>query len=137
MKEVLLVLALAAAIAWLVIHIRRGNQAIRAVSSPSSKRVDESSKYHAVSLRYSSSACDAAKAMTGRRFLSGAAPRLPLPDCDALECRCGFAHHSDRRSGADRRSPFKPTIYAGGTGTLNVERRKRRDRRRSSEAIEV
>lgn len=135
MKEALLVVALVAAIAWLVIYIRRGNEEIRAVGSPSSKRVDETSKYHAVSLRYSSSACDAAKAMTGRRFLAGAAPRLPLPDCDALECRCGFAHHSDRRSGDDRRSPFTPTIYAGGTGTLNVERRERRDRRRSGEVI--
>lgn len=135
MKEALLVSALVAAIAWLIIRIRRGNEEIRAVSSPSSKRIDETSKFHAVSLKYSSSACDAAKAMTGRRFLSGAAPRLPLPDCDALECRCGFAHHDDRRSGEDRRSPFKPTIYAGGTGTLNVERRDRRDRRSSGEVM--
>ena len=137
MKEALLVLALVAAIAWLIVRIRRGNEQIRAVSSPSSKRIDETSKFHAVSLKYSSSACDAAKVMTGRRFLSGAAPRLPLPDCDALECRCGFAHHVDRRSGEDRRSPFKPTIYAGGTGTLNVERRERRDRRRSGEVINI
>ncbi len=135
MKEALLVLALIAAIAWLVIRIRRGNEAIRAVGSPASKCVDQSSKYHAVSLRYSSSACNAAKAMTGRRFLSGAAPRLPLPECDAQECRCGFVHHNDRRSGEDRRSPFKPTIYAGGTRTLNVDRRERRDRRRSSDVI--
>ena len=137
MKEALLVVALVAAIAWLVIYIRRGNEETRAVGSLSSKRADETSKYHAVSLRYSSSACDAAKAMTGRRFLSGAAPRLPLPECDALECRCGFSHHSDRRSGEERRSPFKPTIYAGGTGTQNVERREQRDRRHSGEVINL
>ncbi len=136
MKEALLVLALVAAVAWLVIRIRRGNEAIRAVTSPSSKRADETSKYHAVSIRYSSSACDAAKAMTGRRFLSGAAPRLPLPDCDAPECRCAFSHHGDRRSGEDRRSPFKPTIYAGGTGAMGVERRERAERRNSGEATD-
>ncbi len=136
MKEALLVLALIAAVAWLVIRIRRGNEEIRAVTNPSSKRVEETSIYHAVSLRYSSSACDAAKAMTGRRFLSGAAPKLPLPDCDALECRCAFAHHSDRRSGEDRRSPFKPTIYAGGTGAMGVERRERAERRNSGEATD-
>ena len=135
MKEALLVLALVAAIAWLVVYIRRGNEEIRAIKSPSTKNIDETSQYHAVSLKYSSSACDAAKAMTGRRFLSGAAPRLPLPECDALECRCGFVHHSDRRAGDERRSPFEPTIYAGGTGKLNVERRERRDRRRSGEVI--
>ena len=135
MKEVLLFAALLISITWLIIRILRGNKEARATRSQASKSVESTSQFHAVSLRYSSSACNAAKAMTGRRFLSGAAPQLPLPDCDAPECRCGFAHHSDRRSGKDRRSPFKSATYAGGTGTYNVERRERRDRRRSGDAI--
>jgi len=135
MKELLLVVALLLSIAWLVLRIRRGNAEVRAVRNPPAKSTAETSAYHAVSLKYSSNACDAAKAMTGRRFLAGAAPRLPLKGCDAPECRCGFAHHSDRRSGNDRRNPFNPATYAGGTGTFKVERRVQRDRRRSGDAI--
>lgn len=135
MKEALLLVAFLISVAWLVIRIRRGNAEVRAARAPASKSLDDTSQFHAVSLKYSSSACSAAKAMTGRRFLSSAAPRLPLPDCDAPECRCGYAHHSDRRSGNDRRTPFKSAIYTGGAALHNVERRERRDRRRSGPAI--
>ena len=137
MKELLLVLALLLSIAWLVMRIRRGKAEQDAAQTPASVSADKTSAFHAVSLKYSSTACDAAKAMTGRRFLSAAAPKLPLPQCDAAECRCSFAHHADRRSGKDRRSPFNPATYAGGTNTFRVERRDRRDRRRSGDAIRI
>ena len=65
----------------------------------------QSTQFHAVSLKLARNACDAARAMEGRRFLSNAAPRIPLPDCDAAECNCRFVHHKDRRSGEDRRDP--------------------------------
>lgn len=128
MKELLLVLAFLLAVAWLVMRVRRGKKEIQEASTL--KKPDETSLFHAVSLKYSSNACNAAKAMTGRRFLASAAPRLPLPECDALECRCGFSHHSDRRSGEDRRTPYDGGRFVGGTGTLPAERRDRRDRRR-------
>jgi len=130
-KELLLVLALLLAVAWLVMRIRRGKKEVEKASVARSPA--ETSVFHAVSLKYSSSACDAAKAMTGRRFLASAAPRLPLPECDSLECRCGFAHHSDRRSGKERRSPFNKGQYTGGTGRFQVERRDRKDRRHHAE----
>jgi len=132
-KELLLVLALLLSVGWLVARIRRGKGEFEAASSP--RQLDNKSAFHAVSLKYSSSACDAAKAMTGRRFLSSEAPKLPLPGCDAAECRCGFAHHSDRRSGTDRRSPFGAGGYAGSTGVQRVERRSRKDRRRHPELV--
>lgn len=135
MKEMLLVLALLLSVWWLVIRVRQNSVAEQAEKTPVANKVDSTSAFHAVSLKYSSNACDAAKAMTGRRFLSGAAPRLPLPGCDALECRCGFAHHEDRRTGSDRRSPFNPATYGGGTGTFKIERRDRRDRRRSTNKV--
>jgi hypothetical protein len=37
--------------------------------------------------------------MSGKRFLSGAAPKIPLPGCDVLDCKCRFIHHKDRREG--------------------------------------
>ena len=129
MKELFLVLALVLSVAWLVMRVLRGKKEV--LEAATLKKPDETSLFHAVSLKYSSSACNAAKAMTGRRFLASAAPRLPLPECDALECRCGFAHHADRRSGEDRRSPYNTGRFIGGTGTLPAERRERRDRRRN------
>lgn len=131
MKEVLLILALLLSVAWLAARVRRGKAEVQEARSP--KKLDSTSPFHAVSLKYSSDACDAAKAMTGRRFLSSAAPVLPLPECDALKCHCQFAHHSDRRTGNDRRSPFNPGVAAGGTGTFKIERRQRHDRRQNAD----
>jgi len=132
MKELLLALALLLSIGWLVLRLRRNRIEDRAEKTSTTTKIKSTSAFHAVSLKYSSHACDAAKAMTGRRFLSGAAPKLPLPGCDANACNCGFAHHEDRRSGKDRRNPFNPATFGGGTGTFKTERRQRGDRRRSA-----
>lgn len=86
-------------------------------------------KFHAVSIKFAKGACEAARNMQGRRFLSGAAPRIPLPGCDALECRCKFIHHKDRRSGDDRRNPFTQGFGGASTGEHAEEQRKRRERR--------
>jgi hypothetical protein len=126
-KETLLVLALLLSVAWLIMRIRRGKVEVQEAAK--AKTPDQTSAFHAVSLRYSISACDAAKAMTGRRFLSSAAPHLPLPECDALECRCGFTHHKDRRRGIERRSPYNSGMYTGAGGVIKADRRDRKDRR--------
>jgi len=86
------------------------------------------SKFHAVSIKFGSNACQAAQEMEGKRFLSGAAPKIPLPDCDVLECKCRFVHHKDRRSSDDRRSPFGQGM-ASPTGTHPKEQRQGQDRR--------
>jgi hypothetical protein len=90
-------------------------------------------QYHAVSIKHEVSACGAAKEMAGRRFLSGAAPQLPLPDCDAIECNCRFRHHDDRRSSKDRRSPFSAAGFSAATGTYEQEKREGSDRRKSDD----
>ena len=89
--------------------------------------------YHAVSIKLSGHSCKAAEDMMGRRFLSTAAPKLPLPGCDVLDCSCRFIHHKDRRAGKDRRSPFAPSGFAGGTGRFGTEQRKGEDRRASDD----
>lgn len=93
--------------------------------------VSANAAYHAVSIRIAGQACRAARDLTGRRFLSTAAPKLPLPDCDAQDCSCRFIHHKDRRAGKDRRSPFSPAGFGGGTGRFESEQRKGRDRRKN------
>lgn len=129
MQELLLGVLLVLTVAWLVLRIRRNKAEAIAESRPEPKT---SGTYSAVAISYSENACDAAKAMTGRRFLASAAPRLPLPECNFLECRCKFAHYDDRRSGGDRRTPFAPAGAPGGTGSYERERRQREDRRKKS-----
>jgi hypothetical protein len=121
----LLVLLLAL---WLYIRRRSRSEAVRKSVPPPEIRKEDTA-FHAVSIRYSSNACNAAREMEGRRFLSSTAPRLPLPDCDVSECNCRFIHHKDRRSGRDRRSPFPATGFGGGSGVFEKERREGRDRR--------
>ena len=126
MQQVLLLLALIALVAWLVLRQRRGRVRDEA---PAAKAPAKETRYHAVSIKVQPAACEAAKAMSGHRFLSNAAPQLPLPDCDSPACRCTFIHHEDRRSGKERRSPFAAPGYGGGTGSFQQERRERNDRR--------
>jgi hypothetical protein len=129
MEQTLLGIAVVLLLVWLFLR-RRGNQA-----EPAETAVEDStqSTYHAVSIKFDRNACEAAKEMGGRRFLSSAAPRLPLPECDVLECNCRFAHHEDRRSSKDRRSPFAAAGFGGGTGSFEKERRERSDRRQDAD----
>jgi hypothetical protein len=127
-ETILLSIALVLSIAWLIIRIRQGKTDVK--SDTAKKLAHEKVAYHAVSISIEKKACEAAKAMTGRRFLSDAAPLLPLRDCDVADCRCKFTHHADRREKKDRRSPFAPGGYsANPTGTHERDRRARKDRR--------
>lgn len=85
--------------------------------------------YHAVSIRFVQSACDAAKALDGQRILSSDAPRIPLPDCDSQTCKCKFVHYKDRRTGDDRRDPYGQGLGGGNTGQFEEEQRKSTERR--------
>ena len=127
MQLTLLGIALILLVAWL--YLRRRKPAAPS-AEPKSLTETGSGRYHAVSIRFDNNACEAAKAMSGRRFLSTAAPRLPLPDCDSPECNCRFAHHKDRRTGSDRRSPFAAAGFGGGTGSYEKERREKAGRRK-------
>jgi len=125
-----LILLLLVAI-WVLIRIRNSSSTDQPKTTVQAQKGD--TVYHAVSMKISGRACKAAEEMTGRRFLSTAAPKLPLPDCDVLDCSCRFVHHKDRRAGKDRRSPFAPSGIAGGTGKFEAELRKGSDRRASDE----
>lgn len=131
MQTSLLWLAVVLLIAWLLLR-QRGKSEEK--QQPSSLKDTGNTAYHAVSIKFEKYACEAAKEMEGRRFLSSAAPRLPLPECNALECRCHFVHHKDRRAPRDRRSPFAAAGFGGGsTGSYEKERRERSDRRKGDD----
>jgi len=116
---------------WLMIRIKREGADDK--PAPHSRSHSGNAEYHAVSIKISGKGCKAAQELSGRRFLSTAAPKLPLPECDVLDCNCRFVHHKDRRSGKDRRSPFGPSGFGGATGRHEVEQRKGPDRRKSDD----
>jgi len=125
-----LAIVLIAILALVIFLVRRKKPApaIRpSVARPAKAAV--SSEFHAVSIKFLSNACSAAKSLKGKRFLSTAAPHIPLPDCDVLECKCRFVHHRDRRAGEDRRDAYSAG-FAGATGKHPIEQRKQTDRRK-------
>ena len=114
----------------LLLWRRRKRASEQAARGP--KQIDlmaTTSKFHAVSIRPGPEACSAARGLEGQRFLSDAAPPIPLPGCDSRNCRCRFVHFDDRRSGDERRSPFPPTIGIE-TGVYRKEQREPGDRRK-------
>lgn len=131
MQMTLLSILLVLTVIWLVVRIRRNKAEVLAEQQP--RVVDPKGAFHAVSLKYSENACTEAKQMTGRRFLASAAPRLPLPGCDVLECSCKFVHHNDRRNATNRRSPFGSAGASAGTGSFERERRELKDRRKTAD----
>jgi len=128
MNPIVLAIALVLLVAlWL--FLRKKQASSNTDSRPVRSSEKTNTAFHAVSIDFPVSACSAAKAMAGRRFLATAAPELPLPECDVAECNCGFSHHEDRRSIKDRRSPFSPSGATDGTGSYERERRSNKDRR--------
>ncbi len=118
----ILMLGIVGVVAWRL----RSSPKQTEYGSETAEAQDKPDPYHCVSIRSPKDACEAAKQLMGKRFLSREAPPLPLPNCTAKHCRCHDAHHEDRRvDDGDRRAPFK-----GEHGT-GLERRSASDRRRS------
>lgn len=126
MPMLVLILALLLAIYWLV---RKRAALLDTTPKVILRAKDKSTEFHAVSIKITHGACDPARQMTGRRFLATAAPQLPLPECNVLDCECRFVHHADRRAGKDRRSPFAPGGAAGVSGVYESEQRAGKERR--------
>lgn len=65
----------------------------------STTAIHRAQPYHAVAIKVPSegTVCEAARALSGKRFLSDEAPKLPLQECDAEQCECTYTHYADRR----------------------------------------
>ena len=130
MDVVASILAILALVALAIYFIKRSG---RDSAEPAERRVADTgatSKFHAVSLNISANACEAARNIEGYRYLSGAAPQIPLADCDSQECDCRYVHHADRRSGRDRSNVWGQGSGLDATGQFRAEQRKRTDRRK-------
>lgn len=89
------------------------------------KKPVRSNRYQSVSLVPAGKCCAAVKQLSGRRFLAGSAPALPLPACSlANDCKCSFRKYDDRRDD-NRRLPGEMSKWYGG-----AEKRRSRGRRR-------
>jgi hypothetical protein len=98
-------------------------------SSPAVLR--RSSPWHAVSIVTKSRSCEAARSLRATRFLSAAAPRLPLEGCPVKDsCPCAYKHHADRRGPARRKDE---TTGLRRNSKVAEERRVERSRRKSEE----
>ena|SRR5450631_1942378 len=77
------------------------------LASPLMKIASEprkANRWHSVSVVSKGYCCEASTDLSGRRFLSQDAPRLPLAKCTkGSDCRCSYQHHEDRRSEPRRR----------------------------------
>lgn len=73
------------------------------------KLASHSSAYEAVSIHSYKDKCPAVASVAGERFLSSEAPLIPLESCTSETCHCVYMHHSDRRTGTDRRSHHEST----------------------------
>ncbi len=93
------------------------------------RRADQTrvSPFHAVAIRCTKNACQAAQDSHGERYLSAEAPLLPLGQCDRPDrCQCRYQHHKDRRGGSRRGAESGlPTQ----SDPENVERRHGKGRR--------
>ncbi|MEM9254319.1 MAG: hypothetical protein AAGA91_02665 [Pseudomonadota bacterium] len=114
----------------------RGNkrprlQAPRKAKGDARASIKQASRWRATSILYGEEACTAVKVLSRSRFLDSEkrTPMLPLPDCDAAQCDCRYAHHEDRRdSDFDRRlTNMKTRLYADASEERRSDSRGRRD----------
>ena len=85
------------------------------------------SPFHAVEIRCTKNACQAAQDTRGKRYLSAEAPRLPLDPCDQPDrCQCRYQHYEDRRG--DSRRDAESGSHTPSDAE-RVERRKAKGRR--------
>ena len=121
MKFVIIAVLLAFAVIWLKSRLSLGGQRQSMGAEPKrklekKKRSSTTAKhdpYHAVSIRHETNACPSVLGMGKRRFLSGEAPIIPLPECGSTHCDCKYSHHKDRRNRNSGRRSISPNQSSG------------------------
>jgi hypothetical protein len=90
---------------------------------------DGGTGYPGVAIKLCTNACGAARELQNSRYLSGEAPKLPLPNCSKSDCACKYAHFSDRRDiHEDRRHAYSMQTDLYDTNG-NQNRRENKERR--------
>jgi hypothetical protein len=106
----------------------RPSDASRTGTHPVKREPPRVNAYQAVEIVPCLKACDAAREISGTRFLARRAPVLPLGICDRrADCTCRFRKHDDRRVGPQR-NPYASELVRAYPGQ---DRRGNRGRRSS------
>jgi len=132
MEIIIGIIAIGVVILWVARNRQPESAKATQLSRTGVLKMTDTSKFHAVSIKFSSAACEAAKAMDGRRILSSQSPTIPLPECDAADCDCRFVHYPDRRGQSDRRDAYRKSA-SGGSGKSKDDKRHRLTDRRSGD----
>jgi hypothetical protein len=129
MEIIIGIIAIGVVILWVARNRQPESAKATQLSRTGVLKMTDTSKFHAVSIKFSSAACEAAKALDGRRILSNQSPTIPLPECDVADCDCRFVHYQDRR---DRRDSYRNSA-GGGSGKFKDDKRHRLSDRRSGD----
>jgi len=118
-------LIIAALIVWFSLSVIRTKK-----QTQKGRSKQEIFKYPGAGINAPLDACNAVKALEGKRFLAQEAPSLPLQECDAEECHCKYEHFKDRRDiiDKDRRNEHGSAQNIFKDSSSN-DRRERKDRR--------
>jgi len=89
----------------------------------------KTTSYHSVTIAPGVHACEAARALQRKRFLSREAPQFPLQDCSCSACTCRYEHYDDRRNGQRRARDLGVSIdgYDGTDKRLPTGRGRRKN----------
>ena len=99
---VFIVIALVAL--WLLLH-RNANTAASLHANKIAPIKLQPKPYQGVTIIECANACASVQSLKEQRFLVGDVSPLPVAGCSAKKCACTYKHHTDRRSGEDRRYP--------------------------------
>ena len=106
-----------------------GLNGANALKKSQKKSIAPRNPWRATSIVHDEKACEAVKAIGGKRFLDTDRniPKLPLPTCNVTRCKCKYVRHEDRRNVTeDRRHPnaLQAELY-DRSGEANRRARKR------------
>jgi hypothetical protein len=106
---------------WLLLHYTTASK-YKQIYSLHKK----SQKFHGVTIRPCSVACENVKIMEGKRFLASEVTSLPVFGCTTEKCTCTYEHHKDRRKGIERRLPLSAleSIFSEQEQRIRPDRRK-------------
>jgi hypothetical protein len=99
-----------------------------AKSLRSAKPTPAKQAFKCVVIHADENACWSAKNMVNKPILFDDAGPLPLKNCDAQSCHCGYIRYDDRRIAARRRNLSAAEYFI----SYSKNRRNRQDRRQST-----
>jgi hypothetical protein len=91
--------------------------------------------FRSAEIEFEDCACDAVKALGGKRLLLRDVPLIPVQDCDKPNCSCSYTRYSDRRLWTEDRRAFYSLKTSHYIQSDSKERRYVQDRRATQDFV--